>query len=342
MRSLKQCLADIKRCSNIAIFTHVKPDADALSSAVALKKLIKCNLPNSDKIVDLFFDYDELGDATGAIIKGVVHNYQRCNSYDLAIVLDCASLSRLGKWAELYNSCPIKINFDHHITNENFADNNIIFKTSSTCEALYLVAKAKEFEIPDDVCPLIYSGIITDTNNLTQGVITTQTHKIIADMLERKINLDALNDHFFKNNTKSNAFLLKKALESLRFYQNDRIAVMRLSKENLIACGASNDDTLGIINHGIDIKGVDIAVLSIRQDDNYFYVSLRGKNGVNVANIATKLGGGGHEQVAAFQYTGSFNEMFEKLLNAGREELEKHPQTEQIGSLFVGDDEDVK
>lgn len=340
MRSIKKCLSDIKKSTNIAIFTHSSPDADALASVLALKKLIKYNSLENEKIIDLFFDYEELGDINGAILKGVAHNVERCHKYDLAIVLDCASESRIGKWFDLYKSCPIKICFDHHATNENFADNNIILKTSSTCEGLYLITQVKGFKIPDDVCSLIYSGIITDTNNLTQGIITTRTHKIIAEMMERKINLDALNEHFFKNNTKSKAYLLKKALESLRFYNNDRIAVMKLSKENLSVCDATMEDTLGIVNHGIEIKGVDIAVLIIRQEDSFFYVSLRSKNGIEVSGIAKQMGGGGHEQVAAFQYDGNYNEMFEKLMNICKEELKMHPIEQRVEDLFGGDDDE--
>lgn len=341
MGLLNRCLELIKKSKNIAIFTHKEPDADALASSVAVKKLIKSNIENCDKIIDIFVDYDLLGENNKAILKGVVHNYQRCHKYDLAIVLDCASLARLGKYLDLFKICENKINFDHHKTNENFADYNFVLKTSSTCEGLYVISKAKKLTISDDVCSLIYSGIITDTNNLTQGLITTQTHKIIAEMLDRKINLDALNDHFFKNNTKSKAFLLKKALESLKFFCNDRIAIMKLSKENLDCCDASKEDTLGIVNHGIDIKGVDIAILYIKHNDNMYDVSLRGKNNISVAEIAKAMGGGGHEYVAAFQYSGTFNELIEKLINECKKELSKHPVGEVIDMLFTGDLDEI-
>lgn len=342
MRSLKKCLSDIKHSKNIAIFTHMIPDADALASAVALKKLIKSNLVNQEgeQIVDIFFDYDEIGETNSVIIKGVVHNYQRCNTYDLGIALDCASKSRLGKYEELFDSCANKINIDHHLTNDNYADNNLIFKTSSTCEALYIVAQVKGYEIPDDVCSLIYSGIITDTNNLSQGNITINTHKIIAELLERNINLDALNEHFFKNNAVSKAMLLKKALQSLRFYDNDRLAIMKLTSQDLASVDANFDDTVGIVDHGIGIKGVDIAVLIIKKDDNSYYVSLRGKNNINVANIATSLGGGGHEHMSAFQYEDNYNAMFDKLMQECQQELEKNSPENTIESLFAGDDDD--
>lgn len=338
MRSLMQCLSDIEYSNNIAIFTHMAPDADALASAVALKKVIKTNF-SDEKIIDIFFDYEEISEVNNAIIKGITHNFSRCNNYELGIALDCASLSRLGKYEEMFKACEKTINIDHHITNDEFAQNNLVLKTTSTCEALYLLLKFKNLTLTDDVCSLIYSGIITDTNNLTQGLITTRTYKIISEMYSRKINLDALNDHFFKNNTKNKAFLLKKALDSLKFYQEDRIAYMKITKGDLASCEATFDDTVGIVNHGIEIKGVDIAILAIKQEDDSYYVSLRGKNSINVAEIATKMGGGGHEHVAAFQYTGAYGQLFDNLIAICKEELAKYAPENIVESLFSGDDD---
>ena len=54
------------------------------------------------------------------------------------------------------------------------------------------------------------------------------------------------------------------------------------------------------------------------------------------------MGGGGHDQVAAFQYAGSYMEMFEKLMPICKEELKNHPQEQHITDLFGGDDENIK
>ncbi len=331
IHSLEKCISDIKNSKSIAIMCHTVPDADALASMVALKKLIKQNFTdeNSPKQIDLFVDADEISELNSAIINGVELNNQHLDSYELAISLDCSSLSRLGKYAELFKNTQNTINIDHHITNEKFADNNLVFVTSSTCEALYRIAKIYNMEISDEVCKLVYSGIITDTNNLTQGTITVNTHKIITEMVQRKINLDALNEHFFKNNTKSKAFLLKQALDSLTFYAGDRIAFMKLTKQDIADCNATVEDTYGIVNHGIEIKGVDISILAIKQEDNSYQVSLRSKGDVSVSEIATKMGGGGHEQVAAFHYEGLLADLKEKLIHLCREELANHPVEEK-------------
>ena len=341
MKSLLKCVADIKKSKNIAIITHTTPDADALCSAIALKKLIRQNQnENSEpKQIDIFVDADEIGERNLAIVKGIELNVQNCENYDLVISVDCASLSRMGKYSELFQKYDNTINIDHHTTNDNFAKNNIVLITSSTCEGLYLLAKSQNAKISDDVCKLIYSGIITDTNNLTQGTITVNTHKVIAEIIGRKINVEALNDYFFKNNTKNKAFLLKQALDSLTFIAGDRIAFMKLTKQDLAECEATFDDTLGIVNHGIEIKGVDIAILAIKQEDNSYYVSLRGKNNISVANIAKAMGGGGHETVAAFQYNGLLADMKDQLLKACKDELANHT-LEDIENIFYNDDDD--
>lgn len=343
MRSVLACMDALRNSKNIAIFCHTLPDADALGSAVALKKIIRQFVATEEnpKQIDIFVEADEISDVNAAIIKNVQINVQNCEKYDLSIAVDCASLSRMGKYAELFSKSEKTIQFDHHSTNDEFAQNNLVVKkASSTCEVLHIIAQSQKFNLGEDVLNLIYSGIITDTNNLTQGVITVRTHKIITDMIEKGVNVQALNDHFFKNNTKSKAYLLKQALDSLTFYAGERIAFMKLTKQDLAECDATFEDTLGIVNHGIDIKGVDIAVLAIKQEDNSYYVSLRGKNNVNVAQVAIELGGGGSDKVAAFKYSGLLTDMKEDLIKACKTELANHPVEDYSENLF-GSDEDI-
>ena len=152
MRSPKKALDDIKIAKKIAIFCHINPDADALASCVAIKKLIKLNLvdPDEPKIIDIFFDYEEISELNGAMIKGVETNIQNCDTYDIALCVDCSNVDRLGKYKDLFLSTENTINFDHHITNEEFAYNNLVLKkASSTCEVLYTLAKTQNMQISD-------------------------------------------------------------------------------------------------------------------------------------------------------------------------------------------------
>ena len=108
----------IENSDNIAIFTHVTPDADALGGAFAMKNII---LNNYDmKNVDVFAD-GEIGELYGPIRREENLNPVPFDSYDLAIVLDCPNLQRTGgKYAELIACIPQIINIDHHATNTRF------------------------------------------------------------------------------------------------------------------------------------------------------------------------------------------------------------------------------
>ena len=72
-------------------------------------------------------------------------------SYDVVICLDCANVSRLGKFEDIFKNAKHTVNIDHHESNEKFADNNYIYTCSSTCELIYIISKALNWECSKDV-----------------------------------------------------------------------------------------------------------------------------------------------------------------------------------------------
>ena len=163
------------------------------------------------------------------------------------------------------------------------------------------------------------------------------SYKIVAEIAQRVNDMEVLNaikDHFLKNKTKSNLILLERALRSINFYLNDRVAIMKITKEDLRDSDGSQTDTLGIVNNAINIKGVAIAILFIKQDDGTYYASIRSKNGVDVSNMAKKLGGGGHETVAAFSHNQNLSELKDELLALCEEALKNEFFDTETDALF--------
>ena len=132
--------------------------------------------------------------------------------------------------------------------------------------------------------------------------------------------------------------LLQKALESLSFYENDRIAMMKIVKQDLIDTGCTQDDTLGIVDYAISMKGVDIGVIFIKQEDNSYYVSLRSKNNIDVGLIAKAFNGGGHLNTAAFQSSEPLPDIRSKLTAECKKQFAQMPTENDMNKLF---DEDV-
>jgi phosphoesterase RecJ-like protein len=328
-RSLPYLIEQISKAKNIAIIGHILPDTDAIASVITLKRIIERNF--TDKQVDIFADCEEVDECNKNMLVNERLNESRTEIYDLVIGVDCPNKSRFGRFISLFENASDTAQIDHHETNEFFARNNLVFrKASSTCEAICLISKLKNYELSDYTCKLIYAGIITDTANLSQGTMTAMTFEIIKEFRKRNIDLDAINEHFFKNNTKEKMILLERAIHSIQFIAKDKIAIMRLKKSDFTESGATYEDTYGLINYAINIKGVQLAMIIIDQDDNTHRISLRSKSGVNVAEIAKNFGGGGHENMAAFQYSGKMSDIKSELVKTCKAQLIKEEPSQNI------------
>lgn len=335
MHSLSAMEAQIKCAKTIAILSHNNPDADAFCSAIALKRMIKHFYPELNQKIDIFIDTDEICDLYKPIVLNEPLNQQPIDEYDLAIGLDAASISRFGKYANIFTGAQDTINIDHHQTNEKFANNNLILLASSTCEALYTLFKCLDKEIPTEVHKFIYAGIITDTNNLEKPT-NIKTHEILKELLFKNKTLDSIREYFFNNISIEKESLMYKALESREFFEDGRIAFMKLLKQDFSQTNASYDDSLGIVDYCIKIKNVQIAVIAIKQRDNSYYISIRTKNNVDAAEIAQLFNGGGHATMAAFHFTGSLTDLKRDLIKQCKSKLEVNTNNVVINNdLFL-------
>ncbi len=344
IRPTKNYIKQILNSNKIAIIGHSSPDADAISSSLALKRLIKQNLEteNHKYIIDVFFDTDNFDDKYKPLIGTQRVNEQTVTRYDLAIALDCSSRNRLGKYDQIFKRAKDTLNIDHHETNDKFAKNNIVSaKCSSTCELLYLLlVRTENWSYTPDIYSLIYSGIITDTNNLTQN-IGVNTLATIAEIMRKSsadgINLESIRDHFFKSNTPEQLSLLTRALGSISFHCSGEVASMKINKQDFAETNTTQEDTLGIVDYATKLQGVKIGILFIKQDDNTYYVSLRSKDNIDVGEIAKQMHGGGHQNIAAFSTTSEQNltDVKNELFELCRKQLSIPKQEFEIGDLFV-------
>ncbi len=339
-----RCIDQLKSAKKIAILVHQNADTDALGSAIALRRIITDNF-DQKTCIDIFTETEEedFNEKDENLIKNEHINTRTQKKYDLAVILDISTRSRLGKYDEIFRKASDSLNIDHHITNNNFAKNNIVLTScSSTCEILYLLLiKSQKLKCSPQTLAVLYSGIITDTNNLTQN-LGPRTFNVIEEInkiaKQNEIDIDKIRNHYFKNNTKESNQLLARALTSLTYSDDGKIAMMKITKQDFKETGASQNDTLGIVDFAINTKGVEVGVIFIKNEDNTYYVSLRSKNeNINVGEIAKQMGGGGHSKVAAFQTKKDDNltDIKAKLTSLCNEQLKKAENLfEDVSSLF--------
>lgn len=342
MQSVAYSLKQIKNANKIAIICHINADADAIGSSIALKALIQKRYKSNKNLkIDVLTDTNEFNASLLPLISHTLVNNPRYKRYDLAIMLDSPSLNRIGKYSEIFLKAKDTLLIDHHETAELLAKNNVIVHTSSVCEILYnTYIKKHSFKYTNEILRLLYAGIITDTNDLTQNMHNS-THKAIADLLEKDgelgLSLETIHDYFFKNTSKQKMALLARALKSLSFYVNDKIAIMTLFKQDLNDTGCKMDDTMGIVDFALQMKGVDIGAIFIKQEDNSYYVSLRSKGLIDVSVVAKHFNGGGHVHVAAFQTTLPLQDIKQQLIAKCKEQLDNNQTIGSLDQLFAED-----
>ncbi len=321
--------------SRFAIFVHFKPDADAICSSLTMKEWLETL--NSNNVVDVFFDFEN--NEVPEMYKEFIDcefNKQNCKEYDVAIVLDCPNINRVCFMEYKPELFKYIVNIDHHTSNTRFGNLNLVlYSSSSTCELLHYIIKREDGVITNRMAKNIYAGIITDTNCFAKISINSATFQVVSELLKKDFNARDVKIHFFQNVTKSKTFLMQKALGSLRFYNEDKFAIMHIRQKDFIVTHATYEDSLGIVDNGINIENVLICACIIEQENNVFYVSLRGKFNVNVAEIAESFGAGGHESMAAFTFNGEISCLETQLIEKVTEFFATHKVETQNSDIDI-------
>ncbi len=84
---------------------------------------------------------------------------------------------------------------------------------------------------------------------------------------------------------------------------------------------AAEEDCEGIVNYAIGIGGIEVAVFLSELRDHRVRLSLRSKGRVNVATIAERFGGGGHENASGCTLDGPLPAATERILAYLRSEM---------------------
>jgi phosphoesterase RecJ-like protein len=118
-------------------------------------------------------------------------------------------------------------------------------------------------------------------------------------------------DIYFSTAT-SKLLLLGAALGNLK--REGRLAWLWVSLQDMVRCCAAEEDCEGIVNFALSIAGVEAEAFLRELPDRRIQVSLRSKGQVQVAVIASRLGGGGHENAAGCTLEGPLARAVDEIL----------------------------
>ncbi|SJZ36514.1 phosphoesterase RecJ domain-containing protein [Cetobacterium ceti] len=297
---MKEILDKIKESNNIIISSHVGPDGDAIGAGLGLYLGLKKTF--SDKKID--FILQDNVPKNLKFLKGTeeikkFEEIKEKREYDLALVVDAATLERIGAVQEIIKDLFI-INIDHHISNPKYGDINLVKNISSTSELMYGLLKEWNIKIDLEMGEAIYTGIVNDTGNFSHDNVTKKTFDIAGDLIESGVNNSKIAKDFYFSRSNIGIKLLGNAFENMVFIPEKKFTYYYLPYSLLEKLGGTKEDTEGLveeINSSIDSE---VSLFLRGEKDGKIKGSMRSKKDVDVNKIASIFGGGGHIKAAGF------------------------------------------
>ncbi len=286
----------IGQAERVLLCTHLAPDGDALGSMLALGSLVKrmgkqvtmiCHDPVPGYLVFL---------PGQQAIKLPAQAAQE--HFDLAISVDASDAERLGDSHALFAKCPVTIQMDHHQTNTRFAQHNLVLaQLPASGSVVFPLFEAAGLPITREEAIYLYTAISTDTGNFCFGHISDVTFEQVAATMRAGLPLVETARQLHLMREKEQVLMLGRALNSLKFFMDGRLSGMEITQQDYLDCGATDEHTDKIVNHGLYIPGVQMCYLANETQDGIKF-SLRSIAPYRVSDIAFRLGGGGHAQAA--------------------------------------------
>lgn len=336
MQDINLLKAKFNSPSKIVITTHHKPDGDALGSSLGMANyLIKrgheVNVITPSDYPKFLHWMKGNDDVLVYDPKNRVKTEQLIKQADVIITLDFSVLSRIHDLGEMVREAKgFKVNVDHHLNPENFADFTLWnTNAAATCELCYelIVALGDESLIDEDIAECLYAGIMTDTGGFMHPNTTKNIHEVVAKLIQHGANISKVSKEVYKKNSINRLRFLGYALsQNLEVIEDLRVAFFALPKSELEAYNSKTGDTEGLVDYALSIEGVTLAAL-FKEAEGGVKVSLRSIGEFPANQIAGDFfNGGGHRNAAGGKLETSLEEaveIFKSALVGYKDKLEE-------------------
>ncbi|MGW5515478.1 DHH family phosphoesterase [Nocardia africana] len=308
---------------SVTVLCHVQPDADTVGSGLALAQVLhRRGVP----VQVSFAEPAELPASMRSLpgVEFLVPAEQVAERVDLLVTVDCGSVGRLGALADRIDGAATTLVIDHHRSNTRFGDVNLIDETAeSTTSVLARLFDAWGEEIDRDIAHCLFAGLVTDTGCFRWG--GPGTHLLADRLLSTGIDGAGITRTLMDTHPFGWLPMLSRVLGSARL--EPRAA----GGAGLVYAFVHSDDSDGLrseeVESVIDVvrttAEADVAAVfkQSRTDAGCWTVSLRSRDSgvgtgdaVDVARVATGLGGGGHRYAAGYTTHGNPEDLVADLL----------------------------
>ena len=322
-KDLGSLIAFIEEGESFTLLSHLSPDGDTLGSSLALAHLLE-KLGKTAEIVcpnPVPKIYAFMPGSEKVLLPEDAAGYPR------VIAVDCADTPRFGRAVRFFGKAEMTAAIDHHVTNPRFAQINLVESgASATAEVIKKLYELIGVEIDESAAICLYTGIVTDTGNLSYSNTTPNALRIIADFVEKGlVDISDLNRRIYRTVPYAKTRVQGFVTSNIRLELGGAVGIGTLTQAQMQSYGATNEDCEGIVDCVRDIDCVKIGAFIRESADGSYKVSLRSKCVGDVGRIASRHGGGGHERAAGYTARESLSTVIADIIAQAAEELGMEP-----------------
>lgn len=297
---------------NIVVLGHERPDGDSVGSMLGLTLALRQRgqtavAVSSSGIPSRFGFLPGAGEVLEEIPAGE----------HLVVAVDSADAERLSA----AQPGKVAVNFDHHPTNTKYAEVNLVYpEAAATTQVLYELAPELELPLDRGVASNLLAGLITDTLGFRTPSVSAQVLGVAARLIELGADLSEIYQQVLTEHSFVALRYWGAGLSTLQ--RQGELAWASLRLEDRRAVGYPGDDDADLVEMLGTIREAVVSVIFVEQPAGRVKVSWRARERVDVAELASQFGGGGHHLASGATVEGGLQEVIERVVSATQRALE--------------------
>lgn len=324
-RDARALLDALPMTGRIALTTHVNADGDGAGSAAAMWYFLKARgaqpvivmpTPFPERYRFLLADAPEAEKSQRAV--------KEIDRADAVVVLDISDVGRLGQLGEHVAKHHGRVAcIDHHTGSGQLPDGPRLVDPSAcaTGELVHDLLQTAGWEITPAAARAMYVAILTDTGGFRFSNTSPRALQVAAHLLELGVHPEEIYQRVYASAPEGRIRLMTEVLDTLVVELPPGLAWVTVPPGALERHAVDSEELEGVVEYPRSIQGVRLALLFREIAGGRIKVSFRSKDSIDVAELASRFGGGGHTKAAGASLAGAMADVQAEVLAAARATL---------------------
>ncbi len=298
--AMDRVIAAVRAARRVVVTAHVRPDGDALGSALGLRDFLR-----SASIPVLLTGIEPLPESivylkgSGDVLPASKFQPERG---DLLFLLDCNDEMRISAALRAWTDTLPVACVDHHQADLYLSDAvYAVPDASSTSELVWNLGKRAGWTLTRAGAEALWAGIITDTNRFSYSCTTPATLRCAAELLEGYgIDADRAANEAYNLVSEKRFALQRRLMDSVERLRDGTVSVATLCPSDYEELGATTADSANMVDIPRFLRGTEIALfLYPAAEGRTTAVSMRAAPPYDAAAFCSRYkNGGGHTRAA--------------------------------------------